>query len=84
VTFADVVATPAMQRGLGHTESFPGAPVRVLRRPCDHLDFCPFAGHRSLSVPVVLAIYAAGARAYKMVSCNDLGSFENVSVCVGV
>ena len=52
--------------------------------PRPKLDFCPFAGHRSLYLLVVLAIYAAGARAYKLVSCNDLGSFENVSVCVGV
>jgi hypothetical protein len=31
----------------------------------------------------VRAIYAAGARAYRIVSCNDLGSFENGSVIIG-
>jgi hypothetical protein len=32
----------------------------------------------------VRAIYAAGARAYRIVSCNDLGSFENGFVVIGV
>jgi hypothetical protein len=34
-----------MQQGLGHTESFPGAPVRVLRRPCDHLVYEKTTAH---------------------------------------
>jgi hypothetical protein len=46
------------------------------------LDFCPSARHGSSDLYVVLAIYAAGARAYRMASCHDVGGFQNGFVCV--